>query len=614
MQNSITTSLFAVLVVLIQSSQVSQAQTATVQASSQETAAEVDRLLTELLQAEGAKIAPVANDEDFLRRVTLDLAGVVPSPKDVTLFGLNAQESKRSQMIDSLLASDDFGTLWGSYWRDVVFSRATEQRARLVQGKFEAWLVEQFNENRPWDEITRALITATGVVQETGETGLIFAHTGQPEELAAEISRIFMGIQMSCANCHDHPTDSWKRVDFHQLAAFLPRITVRREEPNVPTSFAVRSLDSNSRRGRRQFDADRLLEMFDRNRDGALVKNEVRGPLAERFDQLLQNLDADKNKKLSKTELSSIGQMANNNPGAGAMEYYMPNLNDPASKGTLTQPVFFVPEVRGPELREDADDLTRRHALVDYITSPSNPWFAKAFVNRIWAEMLGEGFYMPIDDMGPERVAMFEEVLDVLAAGFVENDYNVKWVFRTIANTQAYQRSLQLQDEADYVPPFASASPTRLRADQIYQSLGQVLGTPGGLQESAGRFRQAGMARRGGLDRRKQLFDQTFGVDPSTPKEDILGNVPQGLFMMNSPLLEQMIRGTGDTKLARILQDQPDNQDALSELYLLVLSREPTEKELKINTDYVSGVGDRTEAFEDIMWSLLNSTEFLSKR
>ncbi len=235
-------------------------------------------------------------------------------------------------------------------------------------------------------------------------------------------------------------------------------------------------------------------------------------------------------------------------------------------------------------------------------------------MNRIWAEMLGQGFYTPVDDMGPERVAMFEEVLDLLAEGFVESQYDVKWVYRTIANTQAYQRKIQAVDGSEYVPPFASAAPTRLSSDQIYQSLGQVLGKPSGLQGGGSRSRQSYMARRGGLDPGKQLFKQTFGVDPSTPKDEVLGNIPQGLFMMNSPLLEQMIRGTGDTKLARILRDQSDDQDALSELYLLVLSREPTEKELGINTKYVDKIGNRTEAFEDIMWSLLNSTEFLSKR
>lgn len=579
-------------------------------------AKEVDAVLKGLLEKEGVQPAAVANDEDFLRRVYLDLAGVVPSPKEITLFGLTSDTNKRAAVIDQLLASEDFGELWGAYWREVVMSRATEQRARIVLPAFQAWLVEQLNDNRPWDEITRTLITANGSVRETGETGLIFSHTGEPEELAAEISRIFLGIQMSCANCHDHPTDSWKREDFHQLAAFLPRISVRREEPGDPTSWVVRSVENDPRRGNRDIDVDRLFRGLDRNRDGLLAKSEARGPLEERFDRILEAADADKDKKLSKEEFEQARAFANNQQqrGRGEMEYYMPDLNNPASQGTLTQPVFFIPDAKGPRMRAEADDMTRRHALVDYITSPTNEWFAKAFVNRIWSEMLGQGFYTPIDDIGPERIAIFEEVLEVLADGFVKNQYDVKWVYRTIANTDAYQRQLREKESEHYTPPFASAAPTRLSSDQIYQSLFKVLGAEGGLQSFSRGDRNGMLYRRSGLDPAKFQFQQTFGVDPSKPKDDIIGNVPQGLFMMNSPIVETMIRGTGDTKLARILRDQSDNEDALREVYLLVLSREPTDKEVKIGKEYVTQVGNRTEAFEDLMWSLLNSTEFISKR
>lgn len=582
--------------------------------SAREMARQVDSLLNELLEKEGVTPASITNDEDFLRRAHLDLAGVVPSPKETTLFGLSGDPDKRSRKIDELLSADEFGELWGSYWRDVVMSRATDQRSRLVVPAFERWLVDQFNANRPWDEIARELITATGPVRGTGETGLIFAHTGEPEELAAEISRIFLGIQMSCANCHDHPTDSWKREDFHQLAAFLPRVSVRREDPGNPTSFAVRSYDSEPRR-RGGVNVDQIFRALDRNRDGQLVKTETRGPLTDRFDDLLSRVDADKNGKLSKEEFEQGQAMANNQQqGRGELDYFMPDLNNPASRGTLTQPVFFIPEAKGPRLRQDADDMTRRHALVDYITSPSNPWFAKAFVNRTWAEMVGKGFYTPVDDMGPERLAIFEEVLDQLADGFISNQYDVKWVYRTIANTEAYQRQIRQKSADSYEPPFASAEPARLNSDQLYRSLFQVLGAPQGMSNFRGGDRLSMAARRGGLDPGKIQFQQTFGVDPSTPKDEIIGNVPQGLFMMNNPLIEQLIRGTGDTKLARILRDLDDNEDALRELYLLVLAREPNSQEVAIGLKHAQQVGNRTEAFEDLMWSLLNSTEFMSRR
>lgn len=575
----------------------------------------IDQLLEQHFSADSVTPAPRVSDEDFLRRVYLDLTGRIPSPRDVTVFGLDPDAGKRSKIVDELLATPKFAEHWGSYWKEVVMSRATEQRARIAEPAFERWLIDQFANDRPWDEMTRTLLTATGSVRETGETGFIFAHTGDPQELAAEISRIFLGIQMSCANCHDHPTDAWQREQFHELAAFLPRISVRREEPGDPGSWAVRSYSENRRSGRQNIDLETVFRAADRNRNGFLDRSEAVGPLAQRFGQLLETADNNKDGRVSKEEFEAARPMPNQQQGRGELEYYMPDLSNPASQGTLTQPVFFLTEVRGPQLRDDADDLTRRHALADYVTSPTNPWFAKAFVNRIWSEMLGQGFYTPIDDIGPERTPVFGDVLDLLAQGFIESGYDVKWVYRTIANTQAYQRQMRQGSVEDQRLPFAVATPSRLRSDQLYESLFEVLGaTPSSNRFAGARGNGGGVLYRGGQDPGKALFSQVFGVDPSTPQEDIIGNVPQALFMMNSPQIEQNVRGVGNTRLARLLEEYDDDTDALHELYLMVLSREPSAEEVAISTEHIASIESRSEAFEDIMWSLLNSTEFLSKR
>ena len=112
----------------------------------------------------------------------------------------------------------------------------------------------------------------------------------------------------------------------------------------------------------------------------------------------------------------------------------------------------------------------------------------------------------------------------------------------------------------------------------------------------------------------RTLFSILFGYDPSTPQEDISGTVPQALFMMNSPSINGLIRARGNTRLGRILGKFDDDRDAIQELYLLVLAREPSANEVKICRDYITEVGNRQEAFEDLMWSLLNSSEFLSRR
>ncbi|MFG0296354.1 MAG: DUF1549 domain-containing protein [Maioricimonas sp. JB045] len=576
-------------------------------ASTASVSEQVDALILETLEAEGTEPAPLTSDEDFLRRVSLDLAGRIPTPREVTLFGLDPNPNKRAELIDRLLDSDEYASLWAAYWGEVIFTRATEQRSRLVERPFDQWMQEQLASNRPWDEIATELLTATGNVNEDGRTALIFAHTGQPAEVAAEVSRIFLGIQMQCANCHNHPTDSWTREQFHQLAAYFPRIQVRRDPNGSMRDFVVSSFQE--RRRRQQIDPERLMRFADRNRDGRLSKAEAeRGPLGQRFDRLLGLGDSNKDGMLSLEELKSMPQPDNNQPGRGAAEYYMPDLDNPAAQGTLMQPVLFVDESRGPR---NGDDLERREALARSITSPRNEWFAKAFVNRIWAEMLGEGFYMPIDDIGPERFAEFPEVLDLRSREFTRSGYDIKWLFRTIANTETYQRELRTRNWADGSPAFASASPTRLRAEQIYNALTDVLGVDqiGGLT-AAGRIPPGTPPSA----RSRKAFSEVFGFDPSTPQEDIIGNVPQALFLMNSPAIENVIDADRDTKLGRILRKYDDDRDAITELYLLVLAREPSDRELTICQEHIADVGNRSEAYEDLMWSLLNSSEFITKR
>ncbi len=571
--------------------------------SSTDVASEVDRTIADELGRSNTPLSKTCSDEDFLRRITLDIIGTTPSANEVTMFGLNPDSKKRAKLIEKLLKDKAFAKNWSSYWSEVIYSHATEARARLGQEAFEDWMTEQLHKNRSWGDIASDMITATGNVQENGETALIFAHNAQAPEIAAEASRIFMGVQMSCANCHDHPTDKWTRKDFHSLAAYFPRMRIQRDpKATNRRSFSVTSVDQTRNRGRRDISPEQIFKQFDKNRNKKITKQEVKGSrFAKVFDRILQNADKNNDKMLSLKEFKSMPKPNNNRP-RGSAEYYMPNLKDPSSKGKQMEPVFFINET---ETESSLKDLDRRGEFAKLLTSPKNPWFAKAFINRVWHEMLGEGFYMPVDDIGPERQANFPEALEVLATAFTANNYDVKWLYRTIANTQTYQRSIRARDASDLSLPFAAATATRLRSDQLFNSLTKVLGadevqTAG----TGGRFQRSAKAR----------FASLFGFDPSTPQEDILGNVPQALFMMNSNFINSMITTGRDTRLTRILKKYKNDEDATNELYLLVLSRDPSEKETNIFKAYRKKVTDRNEAYEDLMWSLLNSSEFLSKR
>ncbi len=578
-------------------------------------AAEVDRLILTDLKKAAVTPADRCNDADFLRRVSLDITGQLPSPRDVTIFALDPDANKRAVLIDQLLRSPEYGKNWARYWRDVIYMPATENRARLAQGDFEKWMAAELGSGRGWDRIVTAMLTATGDIQEHPETALLIAQGAQAPEIAAEACRIFLGIQIQCANCHDHPSDIWKRDQFHELAAYFPRIAARQMQ--MPLSFEIASV--NTDRGRGDFmreNPERFVSMNDRNNDGKLTKEEMRGRAmmapgggipAQLLDRIFELGDSNKDGVLTAAELKALpmpDQMRR-----GSTEHYMPDLNDPASKGKLVEPKFFVD---GSSPGHGLSDEDRRTAVAKSFTSPGNPWFARAIVNRMWSEFLGEGFYMPVDDMGPTRTARFPEAIDALAAGFVSNHHDIRWLMRTIANSQTYQRKVAPKSVAEDALPFAAVTPTRLRADLVFNSLFQVLGID---EESAGGGRGMMMAGPRAYQRGPRFqFDVLFGVDPSVPKDDITGNVPQSLFLMNSNLLRSALSASNNTRLDKILRENPEDRDALSEVYLLVLSREPSKPEVEICQGYIKDVGQRGEAYEDLLWSLLNSSEFLSKR
>jgi len=225
--------------------------------------------------------------------------------------------------------------------------------------------------------------------------------------------------------------------------------------------------------------------------------------------------------------------------------------------------------------------------------------------------------------MGPTRSCNAPEILDALAGQWQQGGYDVRWLFRTILNTRAYRREVRSLGSPSQ-ELFASNCPVRLRSDQLLDALAHALNLPfdnppGGMGMRGGQGQGAAnplaaMYRQRLLNPRV-LFNFLFGVDPSTPPEDVLGTIPQALFLMNSPQLNQAIRGSDKkTILGQILIDNADDHDALEALYLRVLARRPNAREVEVCDGYLAKVGDRNEAFEDILWNLINSTEFVTRR
>jgi hypothetical protein len=525
----------------------------------QEAATRINRLLASEAPSQAtAESTPQADDETFLRRVYLDLVGELPRPEEITAFSLDGSPNKRREVVDRLLADSRYGANWARYWRDVILFRRSDQRALLAAESVTRYLTEEFNRGTSWKQIATEFLTAQGNLAEEGRTALLASQWGETSDTTAEVSRILMGVQIQCAQCHDHKTDRWKREQFHQLAAFLPRFQIRRvEQEGKRISFQIVSKDGDGTARRKA------------------------GP----------------------------NQKANRR-----LEHYMPNLEDPAAEGTLMQPVFFL---TGAKLEPGASDRQRRQQLAEWITSRDNPWFARAVVNRIWAELVGEGFYEPIDDLGPDKNCTAPKTLDLLARQFVEHDYDLKWLFRAITATEIYGRPSHPRRNPDQAA-FAAVCPQPLRADQLFNNLAYVLSVP---EEAPENMKRAGVGEAAArfLNSPRGRFIAAFGFDPSAPRDELSGSIDQALLMMNTPALSRAIsaRGTisgGPTLLAQLLADEEDDETVIVELYLRCLAREPKPGEITACREHLAQVRDRDEAFEDILWALVNSTEFLYRQ
>ncbi|MEM8678571.1 MAG: DUF1553 domain-containing protein, partial [Planctomycetota bacterium] len=235
-------------------------------------------------------------------------------------------------------------------------------------------------------------------------------------------------------------------------------------------------------------------------------------------------------------------------------------------------------------------------------------WFAKALVNRIWSELMGVGFYEPVDDMGPERDASAARTLDHLAAAFTEMGYDVKWLMRTILSTEAYARVGQSRSLTDEARNFLSTNPQPMRSDQLFNALTYTLFVSEDQLNRA--VRRMNTSRGRGRRGPRSLFTAVFGYDPSNLRSEVAGSVPQALLLSNSPMVDRLISAERPAGLGGMLRDYPDDRELITQLYLRSYSRPPSKGELGKAIRHLKASENRGSGFEDILWAIINSAEF----
>jgi hypothetical protein len=497
---------------------------------------EFDRLLGVTESSE----LPLVDDVHFFRRVSLDLVGRQPTLGEYRDFVKDKVEGRRERVVDRLLASEDFGINWGNYWSDVIGMRQPEPQLTFLNYEpFRRWLSGQFNNGSGWDESVFRMVTAIGKVGDGAEGTFVGFHQGESNRIAGELSRVFLGVRIACAECHDHPFVNMPQETFHGMAAFFARVSV--------------NLAQND-------------------------SNQIEISSAEKGEQRMP----------------------------GAKEMIKPTL------------------YRGQKFELGMDDLARREQLGYWLVNGDNPFFARAFVNHIQARLMGRGFFDPVDDLGDETESLLAEAHDALAGHFIASSFDARSVFRLLVSTRAYQAvdrasqqptnsSDSATDEGEVVAVFTGARPKKLRGDEVFDSLVTAVSLPDiqgqpGKKSEAIRFPPPPKSTR-------DLVKDAFGYDPAFRDSLINRTMDQAMFMINNDQILKQVDATAgsETVLAQLLKDENDNRVVTDVLYARVLSRMPTDREHSIILKHVDSLGDRERAFEDILWSLLNSAEFTTR-
>ena len=492
-----------------------------------ELARAIDGHIDRALEAKKIPASPKSSDSEFMRRVYLDTTGAIPSLDQVEPFLKDARSDKRARLIDELLKHEDYARHMTDQWREFLIpSTAAAARRRHESGI--QWLEEAFRSNRPYDEFVRGVLTADGMQRDNGATTFLLTHQSL-DEVTDRLSRVLLGVQITCAQCHNHPFASWKQEDYWGTAAFFSKVKHQYERIEKVEHYGV------SERGDRK-----------------------------------------------------------------------PIMTPPSLK--VVPPTYL-----GGEQPKLADDEPYLPVFVDWLASADNPYFARAFVNRLWRKMLGRGLVEPVDDLRDDNPGTHPELLALLAEQFRLSGFDIHHMIRAVALSQTYQRTSRSldtnRDDAEWYSHMPVKVMTPYMLHDSIQSVMRLGDTPAAAptkpqpELSADDKLKAAQRARGTRDTYASFFR---GEESPSPTAYETG-VPQALRLMNS---QDMFRGS--RVVSALSQKSKSPEVIVEQIYLAVLSRQPTDEDRQIVMRYLKAQPEQTKALNDIVWALLNSTEFVT--
>lgn len=484
----------------------------------------VDGFINDKLQKLAIRPSELCTDAEFLRRLSIDMTGSLPTPDEVQEFLADETEGKRQRKIEELLDRTTYSAWWANKLCDFTgcnpqsiqsLLEVAQEGGYVKATEWYQWIYRRVEANVPYDRLVSELMLAD--LAGRGDSMPHFwtrQSLKEPKDTAMSVAHAFLGIQLQCAECHKHPFDQWTRSDFSQFSRFFDVVT----------------------------------------------RTKRRTALGEE-----QSL-----------ELLRSGRVALN---AGA---------DP------------------------------RQPIVDWMRDPGNPWFARAFVNRVWASYFHTGIVNPPDQFTPANPPSHPELLDWLAQEFIRQGYDMKWLHRQIVMSDAYQRSWKPNEtNTNDRRNFSRALPRRIPAEVVYDAIKQA--TAGGDQQLTVRtdLRRRAIGhlsmRMAGTHAMKVFGkpDRSMNCDCERVNEPTL---LQAIFTQNDPLVRMRI---ADSQWVIDIEDHEadgrelDQNVLVDEVWLRTVSRPPSVEERKRAEQHLSSVGSLSEGVSDLLWALLNTKEFL---
>ncbi len=486
----------------------------------------IDNLAMAEWQRVGVNPAPLASDNEFVRRVYLDVIGTLPQPDEVHEFVSSSEEDKRAELIDALLERPEYVDYWSLKWSDLL-----RVHRRYVGDKgletFRGWIRRAVRENRPLNEMVHELITAQGDLFSSGPVGFYFVDP-KPEELAETTSQVFLGVRLQCARCHHHPLEVWSQDDYYGLAAFFTRMKFK--------------------------DAGKIGVKF----GGPKSLRTTRVPNADR-----------------KLQVASLPRVLGGS-----------SIQDDS-----------LPDVRKP--------------LTDWIVAQDNPYFARNFANRYWAWLNGQGIIEPVDDLRATNPPSNPELMQALEMDFIQHGFDAKHLIRTICNSRVYQLASDLNPKRDRDGRFFTHRvPRRMQAEVLLDAICHLTGVAENFNGQPKATRAIALPDPSIGSQFLMTFGRPLRNNACECARSSKPDLSQALHLVNDYTLNAKITDKSG-RLGQMLAQKKTDTEIMDELYLAAFSRLPTSEERNILKELLTEIPKRDEGWQDVLWTLMNSSEFV---